>query len=175
MSGGAGTAGSGGGTTVCGNNIKEAGEVCDPIYTANNCGKDCKSITSAACLTCDNATECIDFVDCSIAIGNAAAGTPAAGTPKANLCNEVLDCVRDSGCAAGGNSILNCYCGTATAAECQTGQPKGVCKAELERGLETTVFNDILGHMKNTIYGGGVAMARIDCEQQVCKAECGLN
>jgi hypothetical protein len=159
----------------CGNGVKGSSEVCDPPLTVNNCGRDCRPVTLTACLACDNATECIDFVDCGSAVGNAPAGTPGAGTPRLNLCSAVLDCVRDSGCAAGGNNILNCYCGTATVQQCQTGQAKGICKTELERGLETTVFNDILAHFKDGTYGGGVAMARIDCEQNVCKAPCGLN
>ncbi|MET0791003.1 MAG: hypothetical protein ABW061_05735, partial [Polyangiaceae bacterium] len=97
-------------TIVCGNNIKQAGELCDPVFTVNNCGSDCKEITSAACFACENTPDtCIDFVDCSQISGNAAVGTPGAGIPKANLCNETLDCIRDSKCAAGGNGLIKCY------------------------------------------------------------------
>jgi len=180
MSGGGGNPGSSGsggsaGGAVCGNNILETGEVCDPKYSVNNCGKDCKAITSAACLSCDNQTDCADFVNCSQLSTNAAAGSPAAGVPKANLCNEVLDCVRDSGCAASGNAIIKCYCGTASVSDCQNGLANGACKTEIERGLETTTFNLISQRLKSLSYGGGVALARIDCEQQVCITECGLN
>ena len=149
MSGGAGSAGTGGTTNICGNNIVEIGEICDPKYTVNNCGKDCKSITSATCLACDNGSECVDFVDCMQLTTNAAAGSPAAGTPKAQLCNEVLDCVRDSGCAAHGDGIIKCYCGTANVADCQSGLANGACKAELERGLETTLFSQISLRLKS--------------------------
>jgi len=167
--------GAGGNMSVCGNNIVEADEVCDPKFTVNNCGKDCKAITSATCLTCDLLTECIDFVNCSQLTTNAATGSPAAGVPKANLCNEVLDCVRDTGCATAGNAIIKCYCGTANAADCQNGLGNGVCKTEIERGLETTTFTQITQRLKSPQYGGGVALARIDCEQEACKTECGLN
>jgi len=159
----------------CGDAIKGSSEVCDPRFTVNDCGRDCGHITSAACLACDQATECVDFVDCFQLSGSAAVGTPAAGIPKANLCNEVLDCVRDSGCASGGNAPIKCYCGTANATDCQNGLANGVCKAELERGLETVAFGQISQRLKNVAYGGGIAMARIDCEQTVCKSECGLN
>jgi len=159
---------------VCGNNIKETGELCDPIYTVNDCGKDCKAITSATCLACDNAGDCADFTNCSVLTTNAATG-PAAGTAKSNLCNEVLDCVRDTGCASAGNAIIKCYCGTANATDCQNGLANGACKTELERGLETTTFQQIAQRLKSTIYGGGIAMARVDCEQQICKTECGLD
>lgn len=160
---------------VCGDNTVSGDEVCDPKLTVNNCGRDCKAITSQACTDCDNGSECVDFVDCFQLSGNAAAGTPGAGTPKAQLCNETLDCVRDSGCAAGGNGIIKCYCGTANAADCQNGLANGACKAEIEKGLETTAFAQISQRLKSPQFGGGIALARIDCEQQVCKAACGLN
>ena len=160
---------------LCGDGCKSPQEVCDPGYTSNNCGADCGPITSAACLACENDPfTCQDFVNCDIAVGNAAAGSPAAGTPKSNLCNEVLDCVRDSGCAANGFAPIHCYCGSASAADCQAGLGNGVCKPQLERGLETTAFTSISSRFKNSAYGGGVAMARIDCDQGACSSQCGL-
>jgi len=82
--------------------------------------------------------------------------------------------VRDSGCASGGNAPIKCYCGTANATDCQNGLANGACKAELERGLEASTFTQISQRLKNVAYGGGIAMARIDCEQAVCLDECGL-
>ena len=160
---------------LCGDNKVGGAEVCDPKLTVNNCGRDCLAITSAACLACDNASECVDFVDCGQLSGNGAAGTPGAGIPKINMCNETLDCVRDSGCAAGGNGIIKCYCGTANVADCQSGLANGACKAEIERGLETTLFSQISLRLKSPQYAAGIAMARVDCEQSSCKAACGLN
>ncbi len=163
------------GPVVCGNGIKETGEFCDPAFTVNGCGKTCNQITSDVCFTCENdPASCQDFVDCGSVSGNAAAGSPAAGTPKSNLCNETLDCVRKSGCAANGNGIIKCYCGTANTADCQTGGANGACKTELERGLETVAFAQITQRLKSPQFGGGVAMARVDCDQQACKAPCGL-
>ena len=160
---------------VCGDGIKGTSEVCDPKLTLNDCGRDCKSITSAACFACENTPDtCIDFVDCFQLSGNGATGTPGAGIPKAQMCNEVLDCVRDSGCAAGGNAPIKCYCGTANASDCQNGLANGACKAELERGLETVAFAQISQRLKSPQFGGGVAMARIDCDQTACKAPCNL-
>jgi len=161
--------------SVCGDGTKATDEVCDPKLTVNDCGRDCKSITTAECLACDNQTDCVDFVDCFQISGNGGTGTPGAGIPKAQMCNEVLDCVRDSGCAAGGKAPINCYCGTANVTDCQNGLANGACKAELERGLETVTFGQISQRLKSPQYGGGIAMARIDCEQTVCKAACGLN
>ncbi len=159
----------------CGDGIKGPLEVCEPAFSANDCGKTCGHITSAACFNCENdPATCQDFVDCGSVSGNAAAGSPAAGTPKSNLCNETLDCVRKSGCAANGNGIIKCYCGTANTADCQTGGANGACKAQLERGLETTTFAQITQRLKSPQFGGGIAMARVDCDQQACQAPCDL-
>ena len=114
----------------------------------------------------------------SVGTGVGAPGTPGAGVPKAQLCNEVLDCVRDSGCAVDNSrppfSPIKCYCGTASVVDCQNGLGNGVCKAEIERGLETTVFGQILQRLKSPQFGGGLAIARVDCDAQICKAPCGL-
>ena len=155
---------------VCKDGKVTAPEVCDTPFTVNNCGADCLAISTPACLACDNASECVDFVDCNQVTGNT-----AAGKSKSALCNDTLDCVRDSGCAAGGNGIIKCYCGTANATDCQNGLANGACKTQLEQGLETTVFMQISQRLKSPQYGAGVAMARVDCEQQVCKSQCGLN
>lgn len=130
--------------------------------------------TSGACFACENdPAKCQEFVDCNSVTGNAAADSAAAGTAKSALCNEVLDCVRTTGCAVG-NGIIKCYCGTANAQDCQSGHANGVCKKQLERGLEATTFAQIARHLKDPKFGGGLAMARVDCEQQVCRAQCGL-
>jgi hypothetical protein len=68
----------------------------------------------------------------------------------------------------------NCYCGTASGADCQAGVGNGLCKAHIERGLETAAFTSITSRFKNTGFGGGVALARIDCDQNACKSQCGL-
>jgi hypothetical protein len=103
---------------------------------------------------------------CDSVTGNAVAG-PAIGVAKSTLCNEVLDCVRDSGCAAGGVSLFNCYCGAADPTACLTA-PLGACKTQLQRGLETTDFNTIVHRIGDVTFGGGKAMDRVNCEQQVC-------
>ena len=132
------------------------------------------SASPAACFACENdPAKCQEFVDCNSFAGNAAADGPAAGAAKSAMCNEVLDCVRTTGCAVG-NGIIKCYCGTANAQDCQSGHANGACKKQLERGLEGTTFMQIARHLKDPKFGGGMAMARIDCEQQVCRTQCGL-
>jgi hypothetical protein len=158
----------------CGDGIVEGGEKCDPPFTRNDCGADCESITPTACFTCENdPSTCSDFVNCDMAVGNAAVGSPAAGTPKAQLCNSVLDCVRDTGCAADAASI-RCYCGTVNAAECLGGLGNGKCRTQIEAGLETTTPATVVQRLQNVQFGGGLALARIDCDQTFCPSECGL-
>ncbi|MEI9941178.1 MAG: hypothetical protein WDO69_28505 [Pseudomonadota bacterium] len=195
----AGTGGASGGsggaaTAVCGNNIVEAGEVCDPKLTANNCGRDCKAITSPDCLACEvaNAQYGFDqtFITCNTAIGNTTTATVTGstgaakptdpnpvttpvGTSKAMLCNEVLDCVRDTHCAAGGVPTLSaCYCGTVSQADCSNGLGNGLCKAEIDRSLEAQNFSTVVQHAGQTFYGGGVAMSRVDSDQSYCDSTC---
>jgi hypothetical protein len=169
MSGG-GTAGAP--TVGCGNGTVEAGELCDPKFSANDCGADCKAITSVACAACDTAdATCKEFSNCDAVAGSSPAGTPAAGVARKQLCNEVLDCVRDSGCAKD-KTPIQCYCGTASSSDCQAGLGNGACKAAIERGLESTVFATIAQRIGQVIYGGGMAMSRIDCDQTFCNDVC---
>jgi len=179
----------------CGDGVTSPsiGEVCDPKLTVNNCGRDCKSITTAACLTCEQSADyaCSPSVlTCDTATGGTTTATvtgssgaakptdPGAittpvGAAKAPLCNEVLDCVRDSGCAANGQPALKtCYCGTATVPQCNAGQGNGACKAELERALEATDFATVSQNVGKLLYGGGVAMKRIDCDNSFCPSTC---
>ena len=177
---------------VCGDGVVQTGEVCDPGLTKNDCGRDCKTITSAACFACESAPDtcAASVLTCDTAAGGTTtatvtgksgadkatdpgAVTTAVGAPKAPLCNEVLDCVRDSGCAANGNPALkSCYCGTASVSQCNSGLGNGPCKAELERALEATDFATVSQRVGNSLYGGGVAMKRIDCDQSFCDPVC---
>ena len=169
-SGGAG--GVAGGAASCGNGMSDVGEVCDQPFSVNDCGADCKPITGAICATCDTADgTCKDFANCDSVAGSAPAGGPAAGVPRKALCNEVLDCVRDSACAKD-QAPIKCYCGTASASDCQAGHGNGKCKSQIERGLETTSFATITQRIGDSTYGGGVAMQRIDCDQTFCADQC---
>jgi hypothetical protein len=171
----------------CGDGIVGAGETCDNAggnnYAIDNCGdvwgtgavdgsaNDCNVITSAACLTCENGSECAELTTTAILSGNAVAG-PATGTPRTNLYNETLDCVRDTACAVG--NVLDCYCGTVSGAQCDAGNGNGVCRTVIERGLETTNPADIPILLSNLTLGGGLALARVACDKNNCVAPCGL-
>ncbi len=180
----------------CGNGILEFPETCEApnttttIYATPNCGgvwgpttapaaggiaNDCSPITSSTCQNC-GATMVEDCA--SLAAGCNVLGTTAEtgpglaplGTPRAWLCNEVLDCIRDTGCAI--INPLDCYCGNATADQCLQGQGNGVCRHVIERGLETPLFADIEARFQNATFGGGWAIARVNCEQAFCPTQC---
>jgi hypothetical protein len=172
------------GPAVCGNGTVEAGETCDNPggnnYLITDCGdtwgaetavgtggKDsaCKPITSAACLSCENGSECSELIGTSSLMGSATEG-PAMGTARTALYNEVLDCVRDTHCATG--LVIDCYCGTASGPQCDAGNGNGVCRSVIERGLETTNPSDINARLTNLTLGGGLALARVSCDQNNC-------
>ena len=157
--GAGGSAGSGGPT--CGNGVREGTEVCDPPFAVNECGSDCRAITEPDCLMCDEMfPECVELMDCNLG------GT----TEYREDCLRVLDCVRDSGC--GNGLAFNCYCGTANSADCSNGMANGMCRSAIEQGLNTTNPSEIAGRFTDPVYGGGLAMLRIGCEQSVCNTEC---
>lgn len=166
----------------CGNGTIEAGETCDPP-TARQCslvegtvggvnlGNDCTFHTTAACLTCETGTECIDIIDVGdTLVGDSPPGSPAAGVSKRQLYYEAIQCARVTGC--GLPAAQQCYCGTANTADCSAGSGNGPCKAILERALETNVPTQIISNFQSLSRGGGVAMARVTCDRVNCQPSC---
>ncbi len=153
--------------------------VCDPPFSANNCGgltagspagatPACGEIESAACSTCVT-TAGLGSFDCATLTGNAAAG-PAAGQSLKSLCYKVLDCMYDTNCAAA--DPVDCYCGNSGTA-CQTGGGNGKCRAEIEASLETTLFGDIGARIGDPSFAGGTAVVRLDGARAACGTTCG--
>ena len=164
----------------CGNGVIDPGEACDPPFAQNNCGGDCQPISTEACNKCTQLElrrEGFedDLTNCSALTGVATAGS-AAGVAKSYLCNETLACIRLSECAKAGSPPARCYYGEATTPQgLSAGLANGPCRAEFERGLETTDPDEVfkrIGHYNE--YGAARAYARIDADQSVCGPECGL-
>jgi hypothetical protein len=152
---------------LCRNGTADPGEVCDDPFTVNDCGADCSRITSAACVACENATPCATMTDCGTVRGYA-----QDGTPRSQLCNDALDCIRDSACAAGSAPPIDCYCGDVGFAQCDSGQGNGSCREVLERALESTHPAEIRNRIFETTYAGGFAARRIICDKTHCSAQC---
>jgi predicted small lipoprotein YifL len=193
MSGGgtggiAGNGGSSGSGQGCGNGHVEGDEVCDHAsgnnYLEDDCGdiwgtgngitgaeSDCLEITPEACAMCETNSECAELMNPGILSGNAVEG-PATGTSRRALYFKTLDCVRDTACAV--VNVLDCYCGTVSAAQCDAGSGNGLCKAVIEQGVETTNPTEISNRLSNVTLGGGLALARVACDKNNCVAQCDL-
>lgn len=186
-SGTAGSGGSSGGGPGCGNGKVEGDELCDHPsgnnYLEDDCGdvwgtgsgetgaeSACLEITPAGCALCEQMTECEELTHPDILGGGAAVEGPATGVKRVALHNEVLDCVRDTNCAA--NTPLDCYCGTVSSAQCDAGSGNGLCKIPIERGLETTNPTEISNRLSNVTLGGGLALARVACDLNNCVDQC---
>jgi hypothetical protein len=179
-SGGSGGSSGGGSGPTCGNNAVDAGELCDPPFSANNCGSlhsgskpdatlGCTNIETGVCVACLMTVDGLDAFDCADETGNALGG-PAVGQSRKALCYKLLDCMYDTDCAA--TDSLDCYCGLAGQA-CQTGGGTGLCRAELEAALETTAFAEIGARIGDPAWAGGVAVVRVDAGREMCGATCG--
>jgi len=81
---------------------------------------------------------------------------------KADTCREVLECVVRTGCAAVGVEG-DCYCGNISAEQCNQGKGIGACKAEIERGADSTDPAVVQSTFTATRNGGGMAFARVVC------------
>ena len=158
-SGGSGGAGSGSGGTSGGGN---------PIVV----GPECKACEAEKCRDLG-----IDiYAACFEAEGNAAEG-PAAGRPRRELCVEMLECMRSSGCArADDPSEVNraCYCGTFTNEQCLTGKADGPCKSQIQAAGESTVGSTILtNRLSEPPYASSAAANLMAyCDKTVCADVC---
>ncbi|HKY39218.1 MAG TPA: hypothetical protein VJN18_24940 [Polyangiaceae bacterium] len=144
---------------ACGNGVLEGAEVCDGSPTAfystdpRGCNENCNSfIFSSECQTCIN-NGCAGADTCQ------GGGFTAA---QSATCNELLNCVDDSGCNSGGFPLF-CYCGATTATQCDNGQGTGACRALIEQGLNSTDPGFIQNNLFDIGLPGGRAMARFEC------------
>jgi hypothetical protein len=119
---------------------------------------------SPACLACAQATCPSEIVGCST-IAGIRDGGPEAGLSRSQLCVETLQCLLATDCEAQDTST--CYCGPKIASVpdlCSfPGTAEGVCKATLERSLESTDPKVILASMLSTDRAGGWAMLLTRC------------
>jgi hypothetical protein len=182
---GAGSAKTG---AVCGNGVIESGEHCDHEsgnnYLVDDCGdiwggstgvngseNDCSLITPPDCSFCEKATDCAELTDpLARLLATKAEQGPAAGTTRFALYNEVLDCIRDTKCAS--NTGLDCYCGDVSEGDCDAGKGNGKCRAQIERGIETTDPKEVTNRFSNAAFGAGLALARIHCDRMYCPVQC---
>jgi hypothetical protein len=98
------------------------------------------------------------------------------GIPKSELCREVIDCIRDSGCASADGSASDCICGeNVDVGECQgksLSELTGRCKDVISAGLGTTDLGEIAVRFGDPEYATGLAVQLIQCEQTFCEGSC---
>lgn len=119
--------------------------------------------TSAECLECE-----LDTPACAELVG----ACDLLAAPEAALCNNVLDCARETNCASIQNT--DCFCGPGVdPGDCLEGNvtPSGPCIAELKAGLQTNSTTGVLSRYVDRRYPGGLAMARVTCDRANCAGD----
>jgi hypothetical protein len=101
---------------------------------------------------------------------------PRAGSTVQALCEDLLLCIRESGCAKGGVAAA-CLCGSATADECRSDETKanGPCKdlAKAAAHLEDLSRLDLASlRFFDESYTSGKATQLILCDVRKCGEEC---
>src|SRR5688572_800962 len=188
-----GTGGKATETGECGNGKREGDEECDDGDTQNDdgCTADCKyfceSCTCEQCLAekCSNnpSTDSqgnqvlVNYVErCFEAEGSGTLG-PALGIPKAELCGDIVSCVRSSGCAAEAEGPLLeaewCYSGTPLL-EWAPDKMNGKCKEQFLLGAETGEDADVQERWSDVNYAIGLAKQLVDCSSEFFGALCGM-
>jgi cysteine-rich repeat protein len=189
-----GTGGKATETGECGNGKREGDEECDDGDTQDDdgCTADCKYFcASCGCEQCitekcsnngstDPNTGEVVFVNlverCFEAEGSGTLG-PALGIPKAELCSDIVSCVRSSGCAqeAEGQQLEAewCYSGIPQA-EWAPEKMNGECKEQFLLGAETGEDADVQERWSDVNYSIGLAVQLLICESEFCAAQCGL-
>jgi hypothetical protein len=179
---------------VCGNAVVSGGEECDdgtgtsaaPVKALSRvCSTECETISTAACVTCEQAGDC--FASSDNCLGNArpaAQGGPFSLT-EIKVCTDVMQCIQDSNCLDGTGSLGKCYCGTLSTAACgaapydltAAGAPNGPCAAIMQLGNPGVVTNSaILGGLTNKARPAGAAGQRLNCQKTdaTCAPLCGV-
>jgi len=165
-----GGAGSGEGP-VCGDSTIEAGE-CEPPGSAL-CSDDCVEVASLACFDCEQASACYEFSENCLVFAGA----------EQSLCYDVHECVNESGCADGENTLTSCFCGELDTSACieapstGAGSPNGACAEIIRSAMGADATNSqVLTRYLNIEYPGGAAIARMNCDKLApeCIDVCGF-
>jgi len=160
-------------TPVCGNGVVEPGEACDDANddTWDGCVA-CQSVDprtqcieeafvergeSGACIDCMCEDACRADLDLCYNATDRAAGGPAAGELKSELCADVVDCARDSGCSG-----TDCY-GILSA---------GPCRGVIQAAAESTGLTTVLARQSDLSYALGRANQVGVCSSDFCSAAC---
>jgi hypothetical protein len=152
--GGAGTGGAGGTPEggLCGNDVLDPGEECDPP-SAKFCTAACK--LGGTCTQCEND-------NCSTVVTDCTQGTNGDICIAALQCSRANDCYRDD--------PANCYCGTVDFVSCQTGAtaPDGPCVTEFNDAASSTSPGQLLLDLTDPSTALGRAGFIMQCDKAFC-------
>lgn len=92
-------------------------------------------------------------------------------------CNDVVQCVRQTGCAtSGGFSLADCFCGDGvdvnTCLGQQVSEVTGACKEIIAQGTESTNVQEIAERFSDAAYATGRAVQLLQCDHLGCSEPC---
>jgi hypothetical protein len=132
----------------------------------------CASSGEAACCECEAADS---ICNPRVAACFDATDNTAGGAAKAQLCAELVGCIRRTECASAENGSDACLCGTVSTDVCLAGsfaQAGGSCKNEIAAAAESSVIADIAQRFVDPDFAVGRAMRLITCDRARCSEQC---
>jgi len=161
---------------TCGNAIKEKGEECDDgnLADGDGCNRSCRNETSSDLCKMRVAQKQVGVSDacvqcvCGSCTNQANACYAAANERDVDLCNGIVECVRENGCSG-----TACYCGGDLLA-CSLGYPTGPCRMPIERAAGTSSLSRLSSLSRSADNPFGRASIFGECAYQSCGQVCGL-
>jgi hypothetical protein len=160
---------------VCGNGTVGGTEECEP-KSSQTCSDSCQNVATAACVACEQNGACGALSDACLNF---------TGTDRTN-CYAVQECITDSNCGDGTNTLTSCFCGALTTAQCiaapntGAGAPAGACAAKIRTAMTigaTPATNaEVLTAYIDESVPGGAGIARYNCDKAdpSCISICGF-
>lgn len=126
------------------------------------------------CLSCEQADpDCAERLSACMDADDLAAAGPAEGESKAELCQDVLDCVRQTGCGDNEVDVYQCYCAPDSSVdECTAGAVGGPCQEIVEAAAESTDPVLVSQRWLDPAYASGRAFRLIRCDRRYCVDVC---
>ena len=169
---------------VCGDGVVNGTDECDDAVVpaagapANNpssptCSSTCKKISTASCVTCENAGDCFESVN------NCQGVAAPFSVAQQAACYDVMGCIERTNCFDGAGTLGKCYCGSLSTTACSAapftgaGSPDGACVNEIKAGFPTFTTNSaVLGGLVATNFPSGAGMKRLSCQKGANSSAC---
>ena len=161
---------------MCGNSIKEKDEECDDgnQIDGDGCNRSCRNESAGELCKLRVAQKQVGVSDacvqcvCGSCAKEANGCYAATNEREVDLCNGIVECVRDNGCSG-----TACYCGNDLLA-CSLGYANGPCKTQIERAAGTSSLSRLSSLSRDNANPFGRAAIFGECAYQACEQACGL-